>query len=159
MKEEIKSKLLENNDKVKTLLTARDFAQKIEFILSIRGKTFGSAASSIYALEEFRKTLEEDADFAAEGDEESAILEEDAIALMNRYKKHLVRRNFPSKRTNRSHTDSLFSGKCYNCGLTGHLYWNCRKPRKAGVHALDEPFSGEEADDDKPTMLAPIKNW
>ncbi len=159
LKEEIKSKLLENNDKVKTLLTARDFAQKIEFILATRGKTISSAASSIYALEEFRKTIEEDADFAAEGDEESAILEEDAIALMNRYKKHLVRRNFQGKRTPRSHTDSPFSGKCYNCGLTGHLSRNCRKPRKAGVHALDEPFSGEEADDDKPNMLAPIKNW
>ncbi len=159
LKDEIKTKLLENNDKVKTLVAARDFAQKMEFILTTRGKTPNLTTSPIYALEEFRRTLEEETDLLAEGDEESAILEEDAIALLNRYKKHLGRRTFPNRRSTRSNTDSPFPGKCFNCGLTGHVSRSCRKPRKAGVHALDDQFSGEEADDDKPAMLALIKNW
>ncbi len=153
LKDEIKRKMLDNNNHIKSLSKARDLTQKLEFIQMSKGKMVNPTAASVFALEGYRQALGEDANLTAEDEEDSQVLEEAAINLMNWYKKHL-KRNFPNRRITRSLTDTLFMGKCFKGGLLRNQS-NCRKQRQKG----DDARSEDNTEENRRARLSPLKNW
>lgn len=146
--EQLKTKVLEKE--IKDLNTARSYAQKMEFINESKASK-STTAQMIQALEGVQYS---------DTDEDREI-QEDAIALMNRYRKRFTRFPKPGGREQRKPTEgSPFQGKCYNCGKVGHRSSMCRSGRKTGIRAVDEEQEGHLSEEDQEgSVLAPIKNW
>jgi len=149
LRDELKSKVL-MSDKVTTLVAARDYAQKLEFIELSKGKVGIEDAHSQILMMEGWRGRKVDEEGKSSDDEE---LEEDMVAILNRYKKKFVNHSM--------NKDAPFVGKCYNCGRSGHRSYNCKKPKRREVRSLgEEPYEDDQNEEGpENNTLAPIKNW
>jgi len=150
LREEIKTKVMETT--LGTMAEVRDKAMQTEFIAQ-HGNTKTAEATPVFSME----MLDQEIDSFQEKDEpeEEDDMQEDEIALLNRFRKRMNRR--PMRRGGRrgSFGGAPFTGKCYNCGMTGHRASNCRQQKrndKTGIRAVED-------DQEEEAGVSPIKNW
>jgi hypothetical protein len=151
LKDEIKSKILNDSTARKTLMSARSAAQTIEYVDAAKHR---STANPIAAMKEMEEEIEQ-IGTEDDGDEEFA---EDEIALINKFRARIGRR--PIRRGG-NRGGVRFPGKCYNCGRSGHRSSDCRQPRRNGngVRSLEDENGRVEEQEEQLSVISPLKNW
>ena len=144
LKEEIKAKVLEQQ--FSTLLEAKEYSQMLEFIAANKEKGAGVSAVT---------DLETELDAIMGEDNPDNEMQEDEIALLNKFRMRQGRRPFRGGYRGRGGASNgpRFNGSCYNCGMNGHKSAQCRQPRKNDVKSVEEDGQTEQYE------TASIKNW
>jgi len=155
LREEIKQRALEQT--FATLVEAKDFAQKIEYIQIVNNK---KEHGSVQAVDELERTLNAIQTEEDQVEDPDANIQEEEIALLNRIRSRNGRRPIRGGGGYRGRggfpTGNRFPGNCHNCGIAGHKAAQCRQPRR-DIRSLDDDSSQDIQP--LPTTLSSIKNW
>jgi Retrotransposon gag protein/Zinc knuckle len=147
LRDEIKSKILNDETARKTLMSVRNAAQTIEYVDAAKHR---STTNPIAAMKEMEDEIEQ---IGKEDDNEDEFAEEE-IALINKFRAKIGRR--PFRRGGNRGAGGRFTGKCYNCDRPGHRSSDCRQPKRPGVRSIEEE---DERHEDQLSVISPLKNW
>jgi hypothetical protein len=150
LRDELKSQILTNKDARKTLTTARAAAQTLEYVEMAKRRTSTNPVSAM-------KEMEDEIDQIGQDDNAEDEIAEDEIALINKYRARVGRR--PMRRGGSRGVGGRFTGKCFNCNLTGHRSSDCRQPKRNGVRSVNEEEERRENSEEQLSVISPLKNW
>jgi len=130
LKEEIKSKVLEQT--LDSMSDVRNKAMQIEFITQ-QGNTKTTTNHAVFSMEQMDHEIDsfQERD-ALQEEEDEEEMQEDEIALLNRFRKRMNRRPMRRGGQKGSFGGAPFPGKCYNCNMAGHRASTCRRPKEDG---------------------------